>query len=160
MATMQHVVTRALKRLALVPLGGAADYRELQLGNFALNDMLSSWEVDLGAAYSHTDKDLTDVFPFDDEHIQGVAAMLAIRLLDEKGKESSASIEYDAKQGWLSLQATYIESPEDVEIDRGLTTTPSQALFQNDILGTDGSSTLITPDGSSILTPDGSSLIF
>lgn len=159
MATMQHVATRALKRLGLVPLGGTADYRELQLANFALNDMISSWEVDLGAAFSHTDKDLTDVFPFDDEHVQGVAAMLAIRLLDEKGKESSPSIEYDARQGWLSLQASYVESPEDVEIDRGLTTTPSQALFQNDILGTDGSATLITPDGSTILTPDGSTLI-
>jgi hypothetical protein len=158
MATMQHVVNRALKRLGLVPLGKAADFRELTTGNAALNDMLSSWESDFGPAYSHLDRDLSDAFPLDDEHIQGVSALLAERLLDEKGKEISDPIRRDARQGWLTLQSLYVEAPE-AEYDRGLTTTPLQANYNNDILGSDAIASLISSDGSSLVGSDGSFLI-
>jgi hypothetical protein len=119
MGTMSDVVTAALKRLRVINARRTPDAYAMDDGIKALNAMLHSWKgngVDIG----HMDLDSGDDFPLDDEHVQGVTAMLAIRLADSYGLEPAASIVRDATEGWSALLAEYVE-PGDAEIDNGLT---------------------------------------
>ncbi len=133
MVTVSTVVQRAIKRSGVVPLGQAPSNAEVSDGVDAFNDMVFSWEnknIDIG----HTTKGLNDTFPFADKHILGVTALLAINLAGTNGVDVGADVVRDAQKGWQALLSEYNEAPEDVEIDRGLTTTPSQNGFMSDFI--------------------------
>lgn len=134
MATMQQVIERAIRRMGVTDINQPVPVVEIAAALDPFNDMLHDWRNTLGSAYSHTTKALTDTFPLADRYVQGTAALLAFRLLDEKGKAISESLERDARRGWQSISASYIQAPEDVEIDTGLTTTPLQGSGEFDII--------------------------
>lgn len=134
MATMQDVIERAIRRLGVTDITQPVPVADIAAALDPLNDMLHDWRNDLGSAYSHTTKALTDTFPLEDRYIQATAALLAFRLLDEKGKSISESLERDARRGWQAIEAAYISAPENPEIDRGLLSTPLQGLGDSDII--------------------------
>lgn len=125
MTTMQDIVERAIQRTAIIPLGQSPDPLAIQDGLEALNEMMHSWKRHLGSDYSYFSLGLSDAFPMANKFRHGVAALLAFRLLDEAGKQPSAQLIKDARGGWLAIQSNFVASVEDVEIDPGLTTTPS-----------------------------------
>jgi hypothetical protein len=134
MATMQDIVERAIQRLGVTPIGQSPDPLEIQDGLDALNEMMHAWKRQLGTDYSHFTLGASAPFPLANKFRAGVAAMLAFRLLDEAGKQASEQLVRDARNGWTALQAHFVSSVEDVEIDPGLTTTPADGRRTANIL--------------------------
>ena len=76
---------------------------------------------------------LTATFPLEDRYIQGTAALLAFRMLDQNGKTISEGLERDARRGWQAIMAAYVTAPE-ASFDTALTTTSSQSFSDADII--------------------------
>lgn len=121
MATMNDIVLGALKRLRVSNPRKALDAVAGTEGLTALNDMMHSWKAS-GVDVDHDTADaLTDDFTLGDEHIQGVKALLAVRLAGEYGLEVNAGIVRDAQMEWAALEAEFIDAPTQAEFDSGLT---------------------------------------
>ncbi len=136
MATMRDVVISGIRQTGLLPLGQAPNNAEVVDGLEALNDMMHGWKAN-GVDISHTTKTLLQTFPLADMHLSGVKALLAVKMCGVNGAEPSAATVLDAKAGWRALQAAYISAPENVQIDKGLTTTPGQRFANSDIINND-----------------------
>lgn len=125
MATVRDVVQGAYARLGLLPLGQNLDPDRAIQGLEAFSDMLSSWEahgLDIGFL---SPLGLSDDFPLDARHVQGVKALLAVQLASNSGVEALPAVQNEAKRGWNAILAQYIPAPE-ADQDRGLTCLPSQ----------------------------------
>lgn len=110
MATNTQIVTRALRRLGVVPAGGTPSAEDLADGSDALSAMVNAWEAE----------GLTgDILPVDARFEQAVVAMLAARLADEYGKEPSNMLVRDADAGWNQISAAFFPVPA-ARFDRGL----------------------------------------
>jgi hypothetical protein len=110
-ATTADIVRGAYLRLGLIRANGQPTAAEADVGLIALNDMMFSWAND-GVDIGHTALALSDTFSLDDKFHGGVKAMLAIRLAEENGDDLKPKLVDDAGQGWMALQAAYIEAPE------------------------------------------------
>lgn len=110
MATPTQIVTRALRRLNVIPLGGTPSGEDVAEGTEALTAMINSWE---GMSLSG------DVLPLDARFEQGVVAMLAVRLAEEYGKVPSPLLLRDAEDGMDSIRAAFMPVGEAV-FDYGL----------------------------------------
>lgn len=119
MATMSDIVSGALKRLRVINPRKNPDGVTADEGLTALNDMMHSWKG-LGIDSDHETLTLTDEFPLDDEHIQGVKALLAVRLAGDYGLDVNAGIVRDADMGWTAIQAEFGKAAPDPEFDAGL----------------------------------------
>jgi hypothetical protein len=117
--TMSEVVTAALKRIRVINARKTPDAVTADDGLKALNAMMHAWKGN-GVDINHMDLDAADDFPLDDEFVQGVIALLAIRLSDAYGMQPAASIVLDAEKCWSALLAEYV-SPADATFDNGLT---------------------------------------
>ncbi len=125
MATVRDVVQGAYVRLGLLPLGQNLDPDRAAQGLEALNDMLASWAahgLDIGFT---SPLGLSEDFPLDARHVQGVKALLAVQLASNSGIEALPPVQNEAKRGWSAILAQYIPPPK-AEQDRGLTCMPSQ----------------------------------
>lgn len=136
MATMQDVIERAIRRMGVTDINLPVPVVDIAAALDPFNDMLHDWRNDLGSGYSHTTKALTATFPLEDRYIQGTAALLAFRLLDQNGKTISESLERDARRGWQALLAAYVSAPV-ASFDDALTTTPSQGFSNADFINDD-----------------------
>ena len=119
MTTMADMVTLALKRLRVINPRKVPDAAAAAEGLSALNAMMHSWKgqaVDI----DHVDLEASDDFPLGEEHVQGVAALLAIRLAGDYGVQIDQGIVRDAEMGWSALEAEFIDPPDDAEADYGL----------------------------------------
>jgi hypothetical protein len=102
MATTTQIVTRALRRIRVIPAGGTPSAEDLSDGTDALTAMINGWEAD----------GLTgDVLPLDARFEQGVVAMLAVRMAGEYGKEPDAVLLRDATDGWSQISAAFFAVP-------------------------------------------------
>lgn len=102
MATTAQIVTRALRRLNVLPSGGTISAEDLADGEDALTAMINAWEAE----------GLTgDVLPLDARFEQAVVAMLAVRLAEEYGKEPSAVLVRDAESGWNQISSAFFAVP-------------------------------------------------
>ena len=102
MATPNQIVTRALRRLRVIPSGGTPSAEDLSDGTEALTAMINAWEAE----------GLTgDVLPLDARFEQGVVAMLAKRLAPEFGVEVDPDLRQDAKEGWDQISAAFFAVP-------------------------------------------------
>jgi hypothetical protein len=119
MTSMGDVVTGALKRLRVINPRKTPDGAAGSEGLTALNEMMHSWKAE-GVDTDHDTLAASDDFPLDDEHIQGVKALLAVRLASDYGMDIDAGIGRDAEMGWAALQAEYIEPAGDASLDAGL----------------------------------------
>ena len=113
MATTTQIVTRALRRLRVVPSGGTPSAEDLSDGQDALTAMINAWEAE----------GLTgDILPLDARFEQAVVAMLAVRISAEYGKEPDAVLVRDAENGWGQISAAFFAVPAS-RFDSGLTHT-------------------------------------
>lgn len=125
MATMRDIVDSAAKRLRIV---GAGEDLPPEHGAdilSALNDMMASWEkkgVNIAWPGSLT---LNNTFPLDDAHIEGVKAMLAVRVAGDFGKVADQETRMAASDGWTAIQGDYI-LPDAMAVDEALANMPSQ----------------------------------
>lgn len=103
MSSSAQIVTRALKRLALVEPGETPSAADAEDGLAALNAMLAGWQAD-GINVS------PDV-PLPAKHEEGVVALLAVRLAPDYGKEAPVQVYADASRGMDRLYADYIQPP-------------------------------------------------
>jgi hypothetical protein len=121
MSSSAQIVTRALKRLALVEPGESPAAADAADGLAALNAMLAGWEAD-GINVS------PDV-PLPAKHEEGVTALLAVRLAGDYGKEAGSQVYADARTGMARLEADYISAPLAV-FDSALVGMPSRGIIQ------------------------------
>lgn len=102
MATPQQIVTRALRRIRVIPSGGTPSAEDVEEGTEALTAMINSWEAE----------GLTgDILPLDARFEQAVVAMLAVRVAGEYGKEPDEVLIRDAKMGWDQISAAFFAVP-------------------------------------------------
>lgn len=124
MATMSDIVTAALKRIFVIGPDQDPTADESADGLAALNDMMHAWAVE-GCDIHHTTLDLNDTFPLEDHHVQGVKAMLALRLSGDYTVTPHPMVVEMAGRGWRALQADY-GGPEPLRQDSALSDMPSQ----------------------------------
>lgn len=117
---MNDIVAGALKRLRVINPRSTPDGVAGSDGLMALNEMMHSWKGN-GVDTDHDTLEAADDFPLDDEHIQGVAALLAARIASDYGLDIDAGIARDAEQGWSALQAEFVESAPAAVFDTALT---------------------------------------
>jgi hypothetical protein len=120
MASMNDIVSGALKRLRVINPRFSPDATAAAEALTALNEMMHSWKTN-GIDIGHSTLAATDDFPLGDEYVQGVKALLAIRLSSDHGLEVSQSIVRDAELCWAALQAEFMEAATLSEFDLGLT---------------------------------------
>lgn len=119
MTTMNDVVTGALKRLRVINARQTPDGVSASDGLAALNDMMHSWKAK-GVDTDHDTLEAADDFPLDDEHVQGVKALLAVRLASDYGVAIDEGVARDAGMGWSGLEAEFVKPAEDATVDAGL----------------------------------------
>ena len=86
MATINDIVTGALKRAELVDAIEAAEAHQTARGVDLLNQMMQALKG-RGINVMWATQTLTSTFPLADEHVEGVTAMLAAReLTDHHGR--------------------------------------------------------------------------
>lgn len=110
MTTMNDIVTGALRRLRVVNPRKNVDGVTASEAMTALNDMLHSYKS-VGVDLDYESLTLTDEFPLDEQFVQGVKALLAVRLASDYGLDINPGITRDAAQGWTALQAEFADSP-------------------------------------------------
>jgi hypothetical protein len=98
-----QIVTRALKRLALVEPGETPAAADAEDGRAALNAMIAGWAAD--------GIDVSPDVPLPAQYEEGVVAMLAVRLAPDYGKDPSVLLMADADKGMRRLEAGYISAP-------------------------------------------------
>lgn len=112
MATATEISTRALKRLRKTDSHATPDATDIADATEALTAMISSWEAQGLSG---------DVLPLDARFEQAVVAMLAVRLAEDFGTQPGPILLQDARDGWASLQAAFMATPE-ARFDAGLLT--------------------------------------
>lgn len=101
-ATTNQLVTRALRRLNVIPSGGTPSAEDLADGDEALTAMINAWEAE----------GLTgDVLPLDARFEQAIVALLAVRLSEEYGKQPSAILMRDSQDGWSQISSAFFSVP-------------------------------------------------
>lgn len=134
MATVRDICTDAW-RGATNMLSGDMPAEEAARALRLLNNMMLALPAD-GVHTGWTDSDLNDDFPLEDQHREGVTAMLALEIItDNRGAPSDRQVA-KAMEGKTRLIADY-KNIEELRVDRALSIMPSQRM----IWGTyDGSS--------------------
>ena len=124
MPTVREICTRALRKLDVVPLGGAADGDEINEAITVYNDMLHGWKI-LGVDISHVTQSANDTFPLEDQFIEGTVYVLASRL----SPNYQIPPQFDTDGWWRAIQAQYALIPT-VTLDRSLTDVPSRQNYR------------------------------
>lgn len=100
------IVTGALKRLRVIASNETPSAEDAKDGLAALNDMMFALKVD-NVNTHWTELTLAGEFPLDPEHVQGVKAMLAVRVAEDFGKPVGPKLAEDAENGEQLLRADY-----------------------------------------------------
>lgn len=122
--TLNEVIARAMRQLGVVQAGEAPTAGEYSDGLQSLNLMMAGLRtrgVDMGWQ-AYTSDQGGETFPYPDEDIGHVAAMLAVYLASEygKGDKVPASVAAMAAAGFTALWAKYNTAAE-MDFDRAIT---------------------------------------
>lgn len=120
MASTEHIIARALSRLAVLRIGKSPTSIQAKDGLDAVNEMLLSLQAD--GVY------IDPVVPIPDKHLPGLIAMLAIRLAPDYGVDPPALLQREAANGFKSLLASYVFPPI-ADFDSAIKMLPSQRLL-------------------------------
>lgn len=125
MTTMQDIVRGAAKRIGVIR--GAEDMDSSDAGDFleALNGMMAMWPAQGVDVLWSSALALTDTFPLEAKHEEGVKAMLAVRYAEQFGKAVGPILARDERAGWNALFADY-HLPDPMRVDQALANMPSQ----------------------------------
>lgn len=122
MTTALDVVTRALKKAAILPVGETATAEDAAHAIDALNDMMFAWKL-AGVDTQHVALAMSDAFPLGDEFTEGTVYNLASRI----NPDYQAPPAFDADDWFRKLQAAYAEAAAvDMTLDSALVRAPSR----------------------------------
>lgn len=122
--TVRSVVARAMRELNLIGAGDDPDAAEADKALDMLNAMASGWSADnIHTGWSEVA--LSDDFPLDERHVEGVIYMLAERIAGSRGQPLTAGQRLGAELGRSRLMADY-KVLEWLRVDDGLQAMPSQ----------------------------------
>lgn len=105
MATARDIVTRAMRKRRIIPVGVTPEASEMSDGVDDLNDMLAAWRIN-GIDIGHVTLVAADTLDVPDDHILTIVLSLAERMGDYGGQMDPADILL-AEQGRRALQAQY-----------------------------------------------------
>jgi hypothetical protein len=125
--TISTMVTNSMRRINMLAAGQDADAAEADEVLGILNDMMLALPAK-GVHTGWTTLALTDNFPLEDRHIEGVTWMLSEAITGGSGMSLSAEQQKKANAGWLALEADY-KILERLRVDTGLSGLPSQRLW-------------------------------
>ena len=126
MTTANDVVTGAAKKINVIAAGETLSGQDAADGLQNLNDMLHAFELQ-GIFLGHTDLALAGTINLPDSHIEGLKAILAVRMAPEYEKEASMRVQMLASDTESLFITHYAEIPV-MSIDSGLTRMPSQYM--------------------------------
>ncbi len=112
--TYNEIISASMRRLGLTQAGEAPTGDEYAVGLEALNDLVSGWRI-RGLEMSYTSVGASaggDVAPFDDEDLDAIKALLAMRLAEEYGKTPSPMLVSAATTYWNALFGKYVVGPD------------------------------------------------
>lgn len=114
MATVKDIVQGGFKRVIPDSVNDPTANEEAD-GLTALNDMMSALVFE-GIHVNWETKALTDTFPLNNEHVQGVKAMLGKRLCEDFGRGVPPQLMKDARKGQSALYKDFsIHEPRKAE---------------------------------------------
>ena len=122
--TVETIVTGAMRNLNLLAAGQDADAAEAAEILTSLNDMMLAMPAK-GIHTGWTTLTLTDNFPLEDRHIEGVKWVLAEKIAPTHGVKLSVEQLWLARDGRIALESDY-KVHEDLRVDAGLQYMPSQ----------------------------------
>lgn len=122
--TINTVVTDAMRRLNMMAAGQDPDAAEADEALRLLNDMMLSLPAK-GVHAGWTELALSDDFPLEDKHINGVKWMLVKAITSVNGMSLSREQQENVTEGWLLLESDY-KILETLRVDNGLSNMPSQ----------------------------------
>lgn len=122
--TINTIVTDAMRRVNMVAAGQDPDAAEADEALRQLNDLMLSLPAK-GVHTGWTELTLSDDFPLEDRHIDGVKWMLAEAIVPANGMSLTREQAQKAAQGWLLLEGDY-KILETLRVDGGLASMPSQ----------------------------------
>ena len=124
---MQDIVDGALRKLSVLSREEQASGPLGDQTVVSYNEMLHGWRkksVDV----NHSTQTITDTFQLDDMHVEGVKALLAVKIAPDHQESNSAdmpAIRREANDGWHGLIADYWVIDE-MQVDTALQYLPSQ----------------------------------
>ena len=146
MTKIRTIINDALQNINVVEPGEQAQDEDAADALRRLNSMVHGWRLDSlelklpadadgnRADYTHTDFVLSDDWPLDAAHIDGVTALLSTKLVRRYGTQVDQELRIDAETGWRRLLDDYYTVPTcategplqrmgDVSSQRKITTT-------------------------------------
>ena len=127
MTTINDIVARSLKRLRVISSEETASSQDASDVLAALNAMMLAGR-NHGFDTNWKAKVLTDDFPLDGQHEQGVVAMLAVEVSEMFGKTAGQQLFQQSMDGRQSLQNDY-GIIENMTLDSALINMPSNARY-------------------------------
>lgn len=122
MATVNDIVSRALRKARIVGHGETAAGEDATAALEDLNMMLAAWKL-AGVDITHTALTLSSTFPLADEYEEGTVHMLARRLSDDV----AIPVGFDADDFFRKIQAAYMSISE-ASMPASLIDLPSQVV--------------------------------
>ena len=114
MATIQDIITAALRRINAVGVAEVPSADESADALDYLNDYMAEWPGkdwdvldSLGNAYTHTPLSLTDTWPLDDKFLGSIKAILAARLAERYGSPVTQELRFAESRGVNMLAAAF-----------------------------------------------------
>lgn len=122
MATVNDIVSRALRKARITGHGDTAAAEDATAALEDLNMMLAAWKL-AGVDITHTALTMASAFPLADEYEEGTVHMLARRLSDDV----AIPVGFDADDFFRKIQAAYMSISE-ASMPASLTDLPSQVV--------------------------------
>jgi hypothetical protein len=122
--TVRSVVIRALRELNQIGADEDPDAGEAAAALASLNAMALGWSAD-NIHTGWATVELSDDFPLEPRHEEGVAYLLAKRIAGARGQALTPEQREYAELGLNRLQADY-KAVESLRVDAGLARMPSQ----------------------------------
>ncbi len=117
--TARELIERAYLRARIVARGEPMTGAEANDGLKLLNEMISAWETD-GIHLGIGDLTLAQTIPLAKLHRRGMIMLLALDMLDEIGRDPTASLAAKADRAKRQLMVEYAVVPK-VTLDTALT---------------------------------------
>ena len=130
--TIGDLATRVLRRIKILPAGECTEVSDaneiLDLYNIRMHALLGEnlTVTDAsGVSYTHVDQSLSDEFPLQMKHYDGIISIVAGDALEAYNKSMTAELARAINDGWERLNADFLVISE-MTISGALTDTPSQ----------------------------------
>jgi hypothetical protein len=136
--TIRQIITDSLRLLRLLPAGESASGNDAEDCLRHFNDMVLGWKsagtditIPAGETEStgaYVDLGMNDLWPYGDQYLGGVKALLAVYIATEWGRIISPQLQQRANDGWTAIQANF-DQLHDLEVPPAIRFMPSTWPF-------------------------------